>query len=155
LPDSGADISAAGPQLLQENTLNLLPFEITPRMADGHSMEPIGKFPITFNRQGCQNTKDVHIYPHVSGVIISWKAAKGFCTLPSQYPWPIPIFSPSVPRRSYVKTLTSTPEASVIISKYFTVFDGQIRIMQGEEFRICLGANTKPFCVHTYNIICF
>ena len=47
LPDSGADISAAGPQLLQllkEHPLNLLPSEIIPRTADGHSMQPMGKY---------------------------------------------------------------------------------------------------------------
>jgi len=55
------------------------------------------------------------IYPHVSGVIMSQKAAKGLCiTVPSAHP----IFSPLVPRSSDGKTLASTPEASVVISKY-------------------------------------
>ena len=46
LPDSGADISAAGPKLLRllgEHPLNLLPSQINPCTADGHKMQPMGK----------------------------------------------------------------------------------------------------------------
>jgi len=67
LPDSGANISAAGLQLLkmlQEHTLNLLPSEISPRTADGHIMEPIGKLPVIFHLHGRQHKEDMHIYIH-------------------------------------------------------------------------------------------
>ena len=50
---------------------------------------------------------------------------------------------------SDVKTITSLPEASIVVNKYHTVFDGQIRTIQREEFRICLAANAKPFCALT------
>ena len=158
LPDSGADISAAGPHLLKllhEHPLNLLTSEVAPRTADGHSMEPIGKFPVTFHLQGRLHREDMHIYPQVSGVIMSWKAAKSLCILPSQYPQPIPVFSPSVAPISDVNTLATKPDANAVIGKYPSVFDGQIRTMQGEEFRICLAANAKPFCVHTPRTIPF
>ena len=36
-----------------------------------------------------------------------------------------------------------------------TVFDGQIRIMQGEEFHIAIDDTAKPFCVHTPRTILF
>ena len=155
LPDSGADISAAGPQLLQllkEHPLNLLPSEIIPRTADGHSMQPMGKIPITFHLQGRQHKEDMHIYSQVSGVIMSWKAARSLSILPSQYPQPTSIFAPSMTPSNDIKTVNATPsiaEVGAMINKYPTVFDGQIRTMQGEEFRICLAANAKPFCVHT------
>ena len=35
------------------------------------------------------------------------------------------------------------------------VFDGQIRIMQGEKFHISLAANANPFCVNTPRTIPF
>ena len=36
-----------------------------------------------------------------------------------------------------------------------TVFDGQIRVMQGEEFHITIAETAKPFCVHTPRTIPF
>ena len=35
------------------------------------------------------------------------------------------------------------------------LFDGQIRVMQGEEFHLSLTANAKPFCVNTPRMIPF
>lgn len=161
LPDSGADISAAGPKLLKllsEHPLNLLPSEVNPRTADGHTMQPMGRLPVTFHLQGRQHKEDVHIYPDVPAVIMSWKAAKSLSILPSHYPQPMPIRTISVTHTSEVKMInatTSSSEERTVVSKYPTVFDGQIRTVQGEEFRICLAANAKPFCVHTPRTIPF
>ena len=58
LPDSGADISAAGLQILtqlDEHQLNLLPSTMSPHTASGHQMTPIGKLPTTFVLQGRQH----------------------------------------------------------------------------------------------------
>ena len=118
----------------------------------------MGKIAITFHLQGRQHKEDMHIYSQVSGVIMSWKAARCLSILPSQYPQPTPIFAPSMAPTSDIKTVNTTPsiaEVGTMINKCPTVFDGQIRIMQGEEFRICLAANAKPFCVHTPRTILF
>ena len=112
----------------------------------------MGKLPVTFHLQGRQHKEDMHIYPDVSGVIMSWKAAKSLSILPSHYPQPTPIFTIPATLTSDVKvfnTTTNTSKESTVISKYPTVFNGRIRVMQGEEFCICLAANAKPFCVHT------
>ena len=118
----------------------------------------MGKLPITFHLQGRQHKEDMHIYPDVSGVIMSWKAAKSLSILPSHYPQPTPIFTTPATLTSDVKVVnasTDTSEECTLISKYPTVFDGRIRVMQGEEFRICLAANAKPFCIHTPRTILF
>ena len=47
LPDSGADISAAGPELLDavgSNVQNLLPTNVSPKVADGRPMKALGAF---------------------------------------------------------------------------------------------------------------
>ena len=93
LPDSGADISAAEPQLLHslsEHTLNLLPSKVTPHTANGHKMQPLGRLPVTFQLQGRNYSEDMHIYPDIPGVIMSWKAAKDLRILPMYYPDPAP-----------------------------------------------------------------
>jgi len=34
------------------------------------------------------------------------------------------------------------------MTAFLTVFDGQIRVMQCEEFHIAISETAKPFCVH-------
>ena len=48
-----------------------------------------------------------------------------------------------------VNTAADMPTESEMINMYHTVFDDQIRVMQGEEFYISVVANAQPFCVHT------
>ena len=79
LPDSGADISAAGPHLLtllDEHPSNLLPSPVSPHTASGHKMKPIGKLPTTLTLQGRKHHEEVHIFQEVTGVMMSWKACK-------------------------------------------------------------------------------
>ena len=41
------------------------------------------------------------------------------------------------------------PTAQEIIEEFPSVFDGQVRVMDGEQFCIALAENTIPFCVKT------
>ena len=98
LPDSGADICAAGTALLQqlhEHPDNLLPSTINPRAVNGTTLNPIGKLPVALSY-----TDDFHIYPNVTGTLLSWKAAKGLTILPEHYPNPPPITTQ--PTTSYI-----------------------------------------------------
>ena len=92
LPDSGADISAAGEQLLHllnDHVHNLLPSEIIPQTVNWQKMYPLGYLPVTFTIGCRQYTDNVHIYPNIPGTILSWKAAKALAILPERYPQPI------------------------------------------------------------------
>ena len=75
LPDSEADISAAGQEVLEylgQHVDNILPS----RTVNGLSMIPLGKVPVTI-KLGKQTYQDgLHIYPGVPGALISWKAAR-------------------------------------------------------------------------------
>ena len=42
-----------------------------------------------------------------------------------------------------------------LIAEFPTVFDGQIRTMPGEKFKIVLTDDAKPFCIHTPRTIPF
>jgi len=98
LPDSGADISAAGEHvlpLLNEYKDNLLPSEFTPRAANGQSIHAIGKMRVCFQLAGIEYEEDVYIFTHLDGVIISWRAAKALQLLSSHYPLPPPVPAPS------------------------------------------------------------
>ena len=68
LPDSGADISAAGLQLLQylnEHVNNLLPSRITPRAANGNKMYALGKLHVTLSLGEREHNEEMHIYSNV------------------------------------------------------------------------------------------
>ena len=149
LPDSGADICVGGTTLLQqlhEHPDNLLPSTTTPRAVNGTTMSPIGKLPITLSLGTRVYTDEFHIYPNVAGTLLSWKAAKGLTILPEHYPNPSPVAT--TPHLAV--TEATQPVLTYDIRREFpTVFDGQIRTMEGEKFHITLTKDAQPFSVST------
>jgi len=141
LPDSGTDISASGKEILthlNEQLRTLMPSDVVPKTVDGIKMFPIGKLPATLCLGDKKYQDDVHIYPNVHGTLISWKACKALQILPSCYP--NPISSPTVQE----VTLSLSPNPTSVapltahhaMSEFPTVFDKQIRSMQGKQFHI-------------------
>ncbi len=154
LPDSGADICVGDTALLeqlQEHPDNLLPSTITPRAINGTTMIPIGKLPITLSLGTHAYTDDFHIYPKVTGTLLSWKAAKGLTILPEHYPNPTPAITPHL-----AVATANQPALTFDIRREFpSVFDGRIKTMNGENFHITLREDAQPFCVNTPRAIPF
>ena len=115
-------------------------------------MFPLGKLPVTIRLGNHAYLEDIHIYPNVCGTLLSWKACKALQILPPSYSNPIPSLTVH-------KVSLSSPLAPLTVqnvtSQYPTVFDGQIRSMQGEYFHISLTDDVKPFCVNTPRSIPF
>ena len=179
LPDSGADICAAGPQFVQalgEHVDNLAHSDIVPRAVNGSTLRPMGKIPgVTFHTRGKTAQEDVHIYESVAGAIISWATAQKLCILPQCYPQPIAddhttpttnttngwnMLSHTIDQIMAVPKTPATsspciPTAKEIMAEFPSVFDGQIRTMPGEKFHILLTANAQLFCVTTPRTIPF
>ena len=155
LPDSGADISAAGQEVLEflgQHFDNILPSRISPRTVNGITMTPLGRVPITIKlgRQTCRD--NLHIYPGVSGALISWKVAKNLGILLESYPGALtPDLHPTVS----VNQVDGNSTAESLASQFPTVFDGNIRTMEGEKFSISLKEDAVPFCVKTPRSIPF
>ena len=157
LPDSGADVSAAGEAVLHhlnEHIDNLLPSHIIPKAANGTEMHPMGKLPVHLKLGNKEFADELHIYPDVCGMLISWKACKSLGILPDCYPHPLvatavtqtqPLDPPSI-STTHVSTTSSLTKDSVV-AEFPMVFDGIVRAMDGEQFHIHLSANAKPFCV--------
>ena len=93
LPDSGADISAAGTDFLpqfNEHIPNLLPSVVKSRAVNGNVLSPIGSLKAIISI-GSRSVEDCfHIYESVSGALLSWKTARSLGILPSNYPEPLP-----------------------------------------------------------------
>jgi len=64
--------------------------EFTPRAANGERMHAVGKMHVCFQLGGDDYEEDVYIFTHMSGVIISWRAAKALKLLSPHYPLPPP-----------------------------------------------------------------
>jgi len=156
LPDLGADILAAGTDILTSlggHPNNLRPSVVVPKSVDGHNMVPLGCIPVTFSLQKREYHDNLYFLPGVTGAIISWKAARGLGILPSHYP------SPEKPPALQMTTTWSDKAklAAVedIMKEYPTVFDGQIRVMEGEQFLIKIQDNAVPFCVKSPRVVPF
>ena len=159
LPDSGADICAAGPQFVKalgEHMDNLAHSDVVPRTVNGSTLRLIGKIPdVSFHTHGRTTQEDVHIYDLVASAIISWATAQRLGILPGCYPQPITDVSMSnasngwIPSPDTIVQIMSTPKtlapsnshfpmAEDIIAEFPSVFDGQICTMPGEKFHIFL-----------------
>ena len=153
LPDSGADISAAGEEtlhLLGEHPSNLLPSTVVPRAVNGTTMKPQGKIMINLQLGTRKHCEDLHVYP---GMLISWRAAKGLGILPQNYPHPEDTNTVKHPNLK-VANASHPPKREELMDEFPAVFDGCIRTMEGETFHISL-KDAKPFCVNTPRSIPF
>ena len=166
LPDSSADISAASTAILKhlnKHINNVLPSNTIPKAANGTKMHPVGKLPISLKLGDRTFSDELHIYPDVCDILISWKACKNLGILPDCYPH-LPanistntvqtidtgLISKSAPALAAPPTTNaSTPflTKNAIVAEFPSVFDGVVRAMDGEKFHIYLTTNAKPFCV--------
>ena len=155
LPDSGADISAAGVEFLKhigQHKDNLRLSTINPRTVNGMTMAPWGKIPVTIQLLDQHNEDDIHIYSGISEAPISWKAAKGLGILLLYYPYPQPSSTSTTAIQPTVKATKDSyqqPAMDKIMQEFPAVFDEQIRMMKGEKFHILLVEGAVPFCVKT------
>ena len=154
LPDSGADVCVEGLTLLKqlnEHQDNLLSSSVTPRAVNNTTMKPLGKLPITIKLGTHNHTDMFHIFSNVTITLLSWKAARGLTILSKNYPNPAPT---TIPRLA--TTTISQPASPLNVQHEFpTVFDGQIKTMEGEKFRIVLTKDAQPFCVNTPRTVPF
>ena len=143
--------------LLNDHVHNLIPSDVIPHTANGHKMYLLGYLPITFKLGTRQCTSNVHIYPNITGTILSWKASKLLAILPECYPSPVDI---KLHPQLNVHATTFVPQSSPInsqtlITEFPSVFDNQIRSMDGEQFHISLTRDAKPFCIKAPHSIPF
>ena len=148
LPDSGADLSVAGPSIitaLGDHISNLLPSRIAPRTVSGHKLSPLGRLPVRISIGNSTIKDDIHIYSQVDGILLSWRTCIGLNILPQHYP------SPTV-KAVQTNNRPTQPEQATsedLIDEFPTVFEDCVKAMEGESFHIELTEEAKPFCVKT------
>ena len=148
LPDTGADISAAGPNFLQslgENVSNLLPPTDQPKSADGSPMKCLGQLPVTVAIGDRTASCTIHILENLSTVLLSWDTTRDLALIHQAYPAQI--------SSSDINNVANTPDEHVTADDLFRefpkVFDGVLRTMPGELFSIKLQTDATPLCVNT------
>ena len=144
LPDSGADISAADETILiklGEHIDNLLPSrENHAYSVDGSALKSIGLLHVTITLGDVSIDDTLHIFPKIpGGMLISWRSAQQLKILPKDYPAQIQAMT--------AKTCSVEVTADDLVHEFPTVFDGQVKTMKGERFKIHLKEEAKPFCV--------
>ena len=139
------DITAADVKTLRqigEDVNNLLPPRKEPAVSvDGSAMHSLGQMTVRITLGDVGTEEALNVFPSIpGGMLMSWKAAQNLHILPNNYPEQIR----SVQDSSVSLTNVTTED---LIQEFPTVFDGKIRVMDGEKFRINLTDNATPFCV--------
>ena len=133
LPDSGADVSVAGLnaiEQLRDHKDNFLPSQVTPRTVSGHRMYPIGKLPVKITVGNSTYQVDLHIYLEVNGILLSWKACKGLNILPLCYSQPLN--APSTRAVTY-STPSSQAKSDDLIAEFPSVSMTRSRPWKGSN----------------------
>ena len=76
------------------------------------------------------------------------KASRDLGILPASYPVP-PVHAKASSQQVNATSTQVDVSAETLIAEFPTVFDGQVKCMPGESFRITLREDSKPFCVST------
>lgn len=158
LPDTGADISAAGIQFLQalgEDTANLWPTVIEEaQAANGQPMTALGRMSVDLRLGTSCISTDVFIIEGISGLLLSWSVARDLSIIPEHYPLQISSVEtpPTPPQDLCIPSCREPPQIPTreeLMREFPTVFDGVVRVMPGEVFKIVLDREAKPFSVST------
>ena len=125
---------------------------------NGTKLYPLGKIPMHLQLDCHEYDDELHIYPNISGALLSWKACKGLGILPDHYP--VSIICQRVNQLINLNHNNTTPTSSPftfhnILKEFPSVFEGQIRTITGEEFNIHLTQDAKPFCANTPHSVPF
>ena len=77
-------------------------------------------------------------------MLISWRAAQRLHILSENYPSQINAINMERVNSPHKQNNVTADD---LINEFPTVFDGQIRVMNGELFKINLRDDAKPFCI--------
>ena len=158
LPDSGADICAAGADFLGKIGMTpgqLNDSQMRPEAVNGQRMKPLGSIDVMIEFMGRHVQETIHIYRAITGALLSWKACQALGILPDTYPMPIGTIKAvtsepkptATPRKEAETNKKRSCPADDLMNEFKTVFDANLRTMPGEEFRIRLTDDAEPFSV--------
>ncbi|KAF0309783.1 hypothetical protein FJT64_019140 [Amphibalanus amphitrite] len=89
LPDTGADLSVGGEDLLAQlgaSREDLRRPVHHPRAANGSVIPSVGILPVTIALGDIQAEEEVHILPGVRGLLLSWEVTRTLKLIPADYP---------------------------------------------------------------------
>ncbi len=124
-------MSVVGKHLLNSTQL---PSNVKPRAVNGTTLHPVGRLPVVLTLGDLQYNDEFHIYPDVTGTVLSWKTARDLNILPACYPYP-PQQAPVPPTKvsQQVMELSRPATNHDIRTDYPEVFN---KIMEGAKLRM-------------------
>ena len=117
---------------------------------DGSALKPTGQLHVTITLGDVSIDDTLHIFPKIpGGMLIFWRSVQQLKILPKDYPAQIQSMT--------AKTCPVEVIADDLVHEFPTVFDGQVKTMKGECFKIhfkgggkailCHCASNNPICV--------
>ena len=129
---------------LNEHIGKLIPLSTTTAYSvDGSSIAAIGQMPKVITMGDITIEDSLHVFPKIpGGMLLSWEMAKRLHILPKNYP-------------AQICKTTSAAEVTAVdlIQEFSSLFDDQVRVMDGKIFCIHLKDGSRPFCVTASRMI--
>ena len=121
LPDTGADLSVGGEDLLEKIGVtrgDLSQPAQHPRAANGLIIKSVGILHTTVSLGEVRVEEDVHILPGVTGLLLSWAATRSLRLIPADYPRQIATIShhePLSPAPGHLQPPSGPPRAADLL----------------------------------------
>ena len=157
LPDTGADMCAADKNFVEKIGLHnmITSTGVCPKAINGEKVNVIGKVHALFQLKDKQSREEIFIFDHINCPVLSWMACKRLGLIPMSFPEPIDNPHDHCQIKNQINEIGKTdfPKTDFtkesLIKEFPRVFDGVIRMMPGETFKIELKNDAQPFCVNT------
>ena len=121
--------------------------------ADNRRLNLIGEFDATLQCGDRTVTDTIHVLKGTKDMYISWYASRDLGFLREKYPKQVDDVSCIAPYAVSDEPVINKPNSRItvedLVNEFHEVFDGKLRTMPGEEFRIKLEDEAVPFCVKT------
>ena len=170
MPDTGAEITLAPPDILEELEIdenNLIPVleENDVQGPSGERLQPIGPFKAHLSYMDYTTEKEIHICPSVHHILLAWYARANLGIIHQNFPEPLQCSAWAAENHRSVYqvqcsgpvTISDDPSASEtealraeLIERFSDVFapKEELKPMRGDAMNIYLKENATQFALH-------
>lgn len=140
MPDTGSNINAIRAEDMRKLTnIKVEAASDAPMTANGQKMKAIGKFNATLCIGSISVNTVVYVLEQLTTPVLSWKTCKDLGIIPQDFP------------KQHISAVSMDEDITTeeIMKAFPMVFDGKVRPMKGEAFKIKLNDDSQPFSIKT------
>ena len=147
IPDTGAEVTVAGRNLLQDLKLKEKDFNLKENRnlycANNTKMDVIGTALVKLKLNDVETEENIVFCENQNNILLSWKACKRLSIIPQNFPTQLKV--------NTIKELSIPEMKKKLLEDYQDVFqtEEELKKMAGEPMKIHLQEDSEPYAIYT------